>query len=91
MKKYQGNMGSGRTVPRSGTYGLSHLHSAAHEIALLKGRIFPFCPRCSDSVEFVLIRALPIESASARFRLMMSGSHAHHHKSHQWSMSDDNR
>jgi hypothetical protein len=73
MKNYKGNMGSGRSVPRSGTYGFFHVHSAQREITLLKGRVFPFCPKCSDPVEFVLLRALPAESASARFRLLMDG------------------
>ena len=60
MKSYRGNMGSGKSVPRSGTYGFFHAHSSAHQITLLKGRIFPFCPKCSDPVEFVLIRAVPV-------------------------------
>jgi hypothetical protein len=74
MKNYRGNTGSGKSVPRSGTYGFSHAHSSAHEITLLKGRMFPFCPKCSDPVEFVLIRAVPVESALGRFRLLMHGS-----------------
>ena len=71
MKSYRGNMGSGKSVPRSGTYGFFHAHSSAHQITLLKGRIFPFCPKCSDPVEFVLIRAVPVESALGRFRLLL--------------------
>jgi hypothetical protein len=74
MKNYRGNTGSGKSVPRSGTYGFSHAHSSAHEITLLKGRMFPFCPKCSDPVEFVLIRAVPVESALDRFRLLMRSS-----------------
>jgi hypothetical protein len=49
MKNYKGNMDSGRSVPRSGIYGFSHAHSAQREIALLKGRFFPFCPICLAS------------------------------------------
>ena len=74
MKNYRGNTGSGKSVPRSGTYGFFHAHSSAHQITLLKGRIFPFCPKCSDPVEFVLIRAVPVESALDRFRLLMRSS-----------------
>ena len=74
MKNYKGNMDSGRSVPRSGVYGFSHAHSAQREITLLKGRVFPFCPKCSDAVQFVLLRALPGESASGRFRLLMHGT-----------------
>lgn len=73
MKNYRGNMGSGKTVRRSGVYGFSHVHSAQRKIILLKGRVFPFCPKCADPVEFVLLRALPVESASARFRLLVHG------------------
>jgi hypothetical protein len=74
VKNYKGNMGSGRSVPRSGIYGCFHAHSAQRQITLLKGRVFPFCPKCSDAVQFVLLRALPRESASARFRLLMHGT-----------------
>jgi hypothetical protein len=74
MKNYKGNMGSGKSVPGSGTYGFFHAHSSAREITLLKGRIFPFCPMCSDPVEFVLIRGVPVESALGRFRLLMHRS-----------------
>lgn len=71
MKNYKGNMDSGKSVPRSGTYGFLHTHSADREITLLKGRIFPFCPKCSDPVQFVLLRPVPFESALERFRLLM--------------------
>ncbi len=71
MKKYDGNMDSGESVPVSGTYGFSHRHSADREVTLLKGRLFPFCPKCSDPVQFVLVRRVPFESALGRFRLLM--------------------
>jgi hypothetical protein len=74
VKNYKGNMDSGRSVPRSGTYGFFHAHSPHREITLLKGRVFPFCPKCSDAVQFVLLRAVAAESASARFRLLMHGT-----------------
>jgi hypothetical protein len=74
MKNYKGNMNSGKSVPRSGTYSVFHTHSAVREITLLKGGIFPFCPKCLDSVQFVLANALPVESALGRFRLLMHGS-----------------
>jgi hypothetical protein len=91
MKSYRGNMGSGKSVPRSGTYGFFHAHSSAHEITLLKDRIFPFCPRCSDPVEFVLIRAVPVESALGRFRLLMHGSNISAPNHRPMSLSDANR
>jgi hypothetical protein len=71
MKNYKGNMDSGKSVPRSGTYSFFHTHSADREIKLLKGRIFPFCSKCSDLVRFVLLRPVPVESALGRFRLLM--------------------
>jgi hypothetical protein len=74
VKNYKGNMDSGRSVPRSGTYGFFHAHSAHREITLLRGRVFPFCPKCLDALHFVLLRAVPAESASARFRLLMHGT-----------------
>jgi hypothetical protein len=74
MKNYKGNMESGKPAPRSGIYGFFHAHSTAREITLLKDRIFPFCLKCADPVQFVLIRAVPIESASERFRLLTHGS-----------------
>jgi len=74
MKNYRGNLDSGRSVPRSGIYGFSHAHSAQREVTLLKGRVFPYCPKCRDAVQFLLLRALPAESASARFRLLMHGT-----------------
>ena len=40
MKSYRGNMGSGKSVPRSGTYGFFHAHSSAHQITLLKVESF---------------------------------------------------
>lgn len=71
MKNYKGDMDSGRTVRSSGIYGFRHVHSVQREITLLRGWVFPSCPKCSDPVQFVLLRAAPVESASARFRLLM--------------------
>jgi hypothetical protein len=75
MKPFKGNMDSGDAIPVSGTYGFRHVHFAgSREIPLLQGRKFPFCPKCLDAVRFVLLRAVPSESASERFRLLMHGS-----------------
>ena len=71
MKPYEGKAHSGQLVPSSGTYSFHHKHSAACNIALLTGRLFPFCPKCANSVHFVLVHALPVESALGRFRLLM--------------------
>jgi hypothetical protein len=59
-------------VPRSGTYRVLHTHPI-RDIRLLKGKIFPACPKCSATMQFVLISAIPIESAAGRFRLLMQG------------------
>jgi hypothetical protein len=59
-------------VPRSGTYRVSHAH-VIRDIRLLKGKIFPACPKCSSSMEFLLISAIPVESAAERFRFLMQG------------------
>ncbi len=73
MKNTNGNMESGKPIPRSGTYGFYHAHSSTREITLLKDRIFPSCFKCSDPVHFVLIRPVPVESALERFRLLTHG------------------
>jgi hypothetical protein len=80
MKRYRGNMGSGKSVPRSGIYGFFHAHFSAHEITLLKGRMFPFgleaqrrrkclTPRVSLKRAEAAIHAALSDSASVRKRL----------------------
>lgn len=64
---------NGNTVPRSGVYGILHIrHHLTLEAHLIQGHIFPSCPRCDDSVMFKLITPIVVESASARFRLLMA-------------------
>jgi hypothetical protein len=58
-------------VPRSGIYRVLHTKHSMRDITLLKGKTFPACPGCLSAIQFVLIRAIPIESAGARFRLLM--------------------
>jgi hypothetical protein len=56
-------------VPRSGIYRVSHVHRIL-DIRLLKGSIFPACPKCSSAMQFALISAVPVESAGGRFRFL---------------------
>jgi hypothetical protein len=58
-------------VPRSGVYRVSHAKHAIRDIKLLKGRSFPACPKCSSALQFALIRPIPVESATERFRFLM--------------------
>jgi hypothetical protein len=60
-------------VPRSGTYRVFHGH-VIRDIRLLKGKIFPACPKCSSSMDFLLISAIPVESATGRFRVLKQGA-----------------
>jgi hypothetical protein len=78
-------MGNGSTfktneeIPRSGIYRVSHTEHAIRDIRLLKGKIFPACPRCLSAIQFSLISAIPIESAGARFRLLMQVDPSEHY------------
>jgi hypothetical protein len=58
-------------VPRSGLYRFFHTDHPIRDIRLLKGKTFPACPNCSSAIHFALISAIRIESAGARFRLLM--------------------
>ncbi len=60
-------------VPRSGIYRVSHTHPI-RDIRLLRGKIFPACPKCSSAMQFALISAIPVESAAGRFRFLMQGT-----------------
>jgi hypothetical protein len=62
---------SGGPVPRSGVYGIVHPHKLAANVHLLQNHVFPDGPHCDSAVLFNLIRPLRVESASARFRLLM--------------------
>jgi hypothetical protein len=49
---------TGETVPDSGIYLVTHTpHRLAVEVALFKGEIFPKCGRCSEAVQFRMVRA----------------------------------
>ena len=49
---------TGATVPDSGIYLVTHApHRLAVEVALFKGEIFPKCGRCSEAVQFRMVRA----------------------------------
>jgi hypothetical protein len=58
-------------VPRSGLYRVFHTDHPIRDIRLLKGKTFPACPNCSSVIQFALIGAIRVESAGARFRLLM--------------------
>ena len=62
---------TGDVVPRSGIYRICHHHNLAWQVPLLRSGIFPGCRKCTIPVEFELLLAMPIESARARFRLLM--------------------
>ena len=63
---------TGQEVPRSGLYRILHTHALASEVALLRSRSFPPCSECTDPMQFKLVSALAVESARARFRLLMT-------------------
>lgn len=63
---------TGDMVPRSGIYRVFHHHRLARQLTLLRSSIFPACHTCTTPLEFELLRAVPIESARSRFRLLMS-------------------
>jgi hypothetical protein len=62
---------TGQRVPRSGIYKILHKHSPADQMTLLRDGHFPTCHRCGIPMNFELVSAVPIESATARFRLLM--------------------
>ena len=62
---------TGQKVPRSGSYRTFHKHALASEIPLLKNVFFRACPACRVPVQFELVSAVTVESAGARFRLLM--------------------
>ncbi|MBZ5509486.1 MAG: hypothetical protein LAO78_28880 [Acidobacteriia bacterium] len=48
---------TGESVPASGIYAVEHLvHRLFTEVALFKGETFPKCARCSDVVNFQMVR-----------------------------------
>jgi hypothetical protein len=62
---------SGQPVPRSGTYRTLHHHRLASEIVLLSQHVLPVCAECGIPVRYVFVNCVPVESAQARFRLLM--------------------
>lgn len=51
------NFATGEVVPASGIYSVRHLvHRLFAEVALFKGETFPKCARCSDVVNFQIVR-----------------------------------
>lgn len=65
---------TGEVVPSSGVYRVFHHHRLARQVPLLRNGIFPACHTCRTALEFKLLRAVPIESARARFRLLMQAN-----------------
>jgi len=61
-------------VSISGVYRVSHAQHAIRDIKILKGKSFPACPKCNVAVQFSFIEAIPIESATERFRFLMQDS-----------------
>ncbi len=49
----------GDTVPSSGIYRVTHdpQHAQEHEVACVKGEVFPPCNGCGQHPRFVLTRA----------------------------------
>lgn len=62
---------TGDVVPRSGIYRVFHHHHLATQVPLLRNGVFPECRTCTTPLEFELLRAVPVESARSRFRLLM--------------------
>jgi hypothetical protein len=69
---------TGDRVPRSGNYRIFHVHRLKEFVSLLKDNTFPACPSCDVPVGFGLLSPVPIESASARFRLLMEQKNEAH-------------
>ena len=63
---------SGQPVPQSGTYRTRHDHPVIRELTILTLHAFPSCPKCNVPVEFKFLKGVPLETASARFRLLMN-------------------
>jgi len=63
---------SGQEILRSGIYHPVHkLHVLRAQVPLLRGRVFPGCSKCPIPVHFSLVKAVELESAQSRFRLLM--------------------
>src|SRR5579864_9427810 len=65
---------TGDMVPRSGIYTVFHHHRLSRQVPLLRSGIFPACHTCTTPLEFELLRAVPVESARSRFRLLMQAN-----------------
>lgn len=69
--KISNSFTTGQEIPRSGIYCTVHMrHPVRRQVALLRGRVFPGCPKCLVPVRFDLLRALQVESAQGRYRLL---------------------
>lgn len=61
---------TGDLVPATGVYRVTHAHHRLpHEVLILKDERFPRCAKCSDSVVFRLLRALPDRPEGFSYRL----------------------
>jgi hypothetical protein len=65
---------TGDVVARSGIYTVFHHHRLSRQVPLLRSGVFPACHSCATPLEFELARAVPIESARSRFRLLMQAN-----------------
>jgi hypothetical protein len=62
---------SGQEISLSGIYRVIHTpHPVRSDVRLLRGRVFPGCPKCLAPVQFGLVSAVNVESAQSRFRLL---------------------
>jgi hypothetical protein len=72
MQKTNGVFTTGQEISRSGIYHLVHTrHVLPAQVPLLRGNVFPGCSQCPVPVHFSLVKAVQLESAHSRFRLLM--------------------
>jgi hypothetical protein len=63
---------TGETVPASGIYRVTHLgHRLPHEVTLLGGQIFPRCSKCTNQVQFEVVRNVPQIQAQPDFKVIV--------------------
>jgi hypothetical protein len=62
---------TGQEISRSGIYHPIHRqHVLPSDVPLLRGKVFPGCSQCPVPVHFSLVKAVQLESAQSRFRLL---------------------
>jgi|SwirhisoilCB2_FD_contig_111_1560778_length_508_multi_8_in_0_out_0_1 hypothetical protein len=62
---------TGQEISRSGIYHPVHMrHVLPAQVPLLRGNVFPGCSQCPVLVRFSLVKAVQLESAQSRFRLL---------------------